>query len=158
MRALRPVPLRLHIPVRQPACDPLPRKRPLPNPPDSPSQSPPRAKVVTDARSDDRRLRGGTYAVQFGEVWRAALIVARTLRGWEVLRTDARDGVIEAQVQSWIWKRPDRIEVRITLDEVGLTRVDLASAPLAFRLGSGLSRRRVGRFMRALEAALQSAS
>lgn len=130
----------------------------MPNPPEFSSQPPPRPTVVTDAGSEDPRLRGGTYAVQFGEVWRAALAVARTLRGWEVQRSDAREGVIEALVQSWVWRRADLVTVRITLDEVGLTRVDLAAAPLAFRFGSGLSRRRLGRFVRALEAALQPGS
>lgn len=116
----------------------------------------PRAQVVTDPRADDSRLRGGTFAIQFHEVWSTALILARTLRGWSVTGTDARNGEITAEVEGWIWKRPDQVTVRISLDDMGLTRVDLAAAPLTRRISRRVSTRRMGRFMRSLVAALQS--
>jgi hypothetical protein len=63
-------------------------------------------------------------------------------------------GEIRAEVVSFIWKRPDEITVLVSLDDVGLTRVDLIVAPLGLRLGRGLARRRMTRFLRAVDRAL----
>lgn len=119
------------------------------------STKPRPGQVATVPAATDPRLRGRAYSVRFDSVWSAAREVGRTLRGWEVTAADARGGEIRAEVTGWPWKRPDDAVIRVWLDEVGLTRVDLTLTPQTPRLGTRVSARRIGRFLRALDAAVQ---
>lgn len=113
-------------------------------------------RFVTAASSGEKRLRGRAYPIRFGTVWRAAIQVAASLNGWRVLGTDARAGEIRAEASGRVWKRPDEVSVLLSLDGMGLTRVDLVLTPRSRRLGGGPSFRRIRRFLRALDAALRS--
>lgn len=77
-----------------------------------------------------------------------------SLRGWSLVGTDAKGGEIRAVAIGRVWKRPDEISVLVSLDEHGLTRVDLAASPLTRRFGRGASRRRIAAFLRALDASI----
>lgn len=114
--------------------------------------------MATDPSAIDPRLRGRDYAVQYDRVWSAAREVGRRLRGWTVNDADARRGEIRAEIVGWLWKRPDDVVIRITLDELGLTRVDLVLTPRTPRIGDRVSARRIGRFTRALDAEVQARS
>lgn len=113
-----------------------------------------RKQVATRASAEDPVLRGRAYCVRFGTVWAAALRAAGSLRGWSVVDTDSRAGEIHARAEGWAWKRPDRATIMVTLDDRGLTRVDLVVTPLGWRLGRGPSVRRVRRFYRSIDRAL----
>lgn len=125
---------------------------------ESPRSAPHRGRVSTGPAAEDPRLRGRAYPVRFGSVWSAAVSTAGSLRGWRVLDLDPMRGAIRAEACGRLWKRPDEVRIQLSLDEVGLTRVDLTVTPLTRRLGSGPSRRRIGRYLRALDAALGSGS
>lgn len=114
-----------------------------------------RKTLSTEPSAPDPALRGRAYSIQFERVWSAALVLGRTLRGWSVSDVDQRNGQISAEVSGWLLKRPDQATIVVSLDEVGLTRVDLRMTPLTFRLGRRVSRRRIERFLTSLDSALQ---
>lgn len=111
--------------------------------------------AATDAAAPDRRLRGRTYAIPFERVWSAALQLAGgAQRGWRVLSADDQAGVIQAEATSLVWRIVDDVHIDVGLDENAQTRVDLTAAPRSGRPDLGRNTRRVGRFLRRLDAAL----
>lgn len=110
-----------------------------------------RNRAFTHPESEDPRLRGRGYPVPFGAVWRAALTVATGSPGWTVVETVPREGRIHAEARTRLWKLVDDVEIRVSLDGVGLTRVDLTSASRVGRADLGTNARRIHRFLRQLD-------
>ena len=110
-----------------------------------------RNRAFTQPESDDPRLRGRSYAVPFARVWNAALIVAQRTRGWTIVTSDPRAGEIVAEARTPVWNFTDDVWVRLSLDEDGLTRVDLASASRKGSADLGTNARRIARFLHALD-------
>ena len=109
----------------------------------------------TDPKSDDRKLRGRTYAIPFEDVWQASLgLCGGGLRGWSILSADDQRGVIEAISKTLVLGHEDDIRVEIQLDENAQTRVDLWSASQKDRANLGRNRRLIGRFLRRLDRRL----
>jgi hypothetical protein len=113
-----------------------------------------RNRAWTDPASPDPRLRGRAYAVPFSEVWRAAVDTARAQRRWTVTAAEARQGVIEAEARTALWKFVDDVQVRVWLDGDGRTRVDLTSASRVGSADLGTNARRIARFLHALDRKL----
>jgi len=116
-----------------------------------------RNRAHTDPDSRDPRLRGREYAVPFARVWDAALHVAGSLRGWSVVEADPKSGEITAEARTVLWRFTDDVWVRVSLDEDGLTRVDLTSASRVGRADLGANARRIARFLHALDRQLRRA-
>lgn len=112
-----------------------------------------RAETRPDAA--DARMRGRTYAIRFDAVWRAALAEAQ--RRWTVTDSDASRGTIRAEARTSLWKFVDDVQVDVSLDEAGLTRVDLRSQSRRGGGDLGANARRIRRFLRRLDAALARA-
>lgn len=109
----------------------------------------------TDPRSGDPRLRGRTYTITFDEVWRAAMeICDGGLLGWSVGRSDDQRGVIEALAKTPLVGSETDVHVKIGLDHVGQTRVDLVAISRGEKGDWGRSKRLIGRFVRALDQGL----
>ena len=113
--------------------------------------------VETTPQSSDRRLRGRTYAVPFEDVWQAALqLTGGGLFRWTRHDADDSEGVILASAKSLAGAVHD-IMVRVTLDENAQTRVDASAQARKPLTDFGRSRRRLGRFFRALDRTLARA-
>jgi len=98
---------------------------------------------------------GRTYAIPFIAVWDAALKLAHgRLAGWTVVHSDDLAGTIEADVKSMIFPRPARAIVSVTLDADAQTRFDLSLVPQHRGTDLGVHRRRIKRFLHALDGAL----
>jgi hypothetical protein len=110
--------------------------------------------VETDPRSDDRRLRGRTYAIPFEDVWRAATGLSGELRGWTLRSADDEEGIIVAAAEPLIFGGPSEVRIEIGLDENAQTRVDAWSSIRGTRGDLGHNRRTLGRFFRELDGAL----
>jgi len=111
--------------------------------------------AATDPKSEDRRLRGRTYAIPFEDVWQASLgLCGGGLRGWSVLSADDQRGVIEAISKTPVFGHEDDLRVGIQLDENAQTRVDLWSTSQKGRANLGRNRRVIGRFLRSLDRRL----
>jgi hypothetical protein len=111
--------------------------------------------VRTDQGSPDPSLRGRTYAISFERVWAVALAVADGgLRGWKVVRSDDVRGLLEAEAQSSITKRISDVRIKVGLDSNGQTRVDAQASERKSAVELGGNRRRVKRFMAALDQQL----
>lgn len=117
-----------------------------------------RNRAFTDPEADDPRLRGRSYGVPFARVWNAALEVARRTRGWTIVSSDPRAGEIVAEAQTPVWKFTDDVWVRLSLDEDGQTRVDMASASRKGGGDLGTNARRIARFLRTLDARLSGSN
>lgn len=113
-----------------------------------------RNRAFTDPESRDPRLRGRTYAVPFARVWHAALATARGTHGWTVVSSDPRGGEIVAEARTRLWKFTDDVWVRLSLDDDGQTRVDMASASRRGSADLGTNARRIARFLHQLDARL----
>jgi hypothetical protein len=100
----------------------------------------------------DPRLRGRTYAIPFARVWAAALeIASRELPGWTVLEADEDLGVLKAESQAPVLRFVDDVELRMSLDENGQTRVDMTSESRVGSSDLGKNARRIRRFFRILD-------
>ena len=115
-------------------------------------------RAFTDPEADDPRLRGRIYGVPFARVWQAADEVARATRGWTVVSSDPRAGEIVAEARTRLWKFTDDVWVRLSLDEDGQTRVDMASASRKGSADLGTNARRIARFLRTLDARLSGSN
>jgi uncharacterized protein (DUF1499 family) len=111
-------------------------------------------RAFTDAKADDPRLRGRSYAVPFAEVWAVALDIAQNTPGWTILSSDPRSGEIVAEATTRLWRFTDDVWIRLSLDEDGQTCVEMASASRKGSGDLGTNTRRIARFLRSLDARL----
>jgi hypothetical protein len=111
----------------------------------------------TDRRSRDAALRGRTYAIPFDRVWNAALQLASgELSGWGVNRSDDHAGVLDAVASPLLFGPMADVRVRIGLDANGQTRVDVEARSRTSRGDLGGNRRRIRRFIAALDRKLEA--
>ena len=114
----------------------------------------PTNRAETDPWSDDPRLIGRTYAIPFEAVWRSCMSLAREHTRWRILQSDDLKGVIRVRCITKVFHQAHDLEIRIKLDEHGLTRVDLRSRSRTRRADLGVNVRRVGRFSKKLDESL----
>ena len=114
---------------------------------------------VAETRPDspDPRLRGRSYPVPFAQVWDAAVETVLASRRWVMTGSNPGAGTIDAEARTLLWRFTDDISVRVTLDEHGMTRVDVRSASRVGRADLGTNARRVARFLHALDRRLRLA-
>ncbi len=105
----------------------------------------------------DPRLRGRTYVHPFVAVWEAALALAAERPRWTVVEADPRAGLLRAESRTLLWRFVDDVTVRVRLDEVGMTRVDVESRSRVGRADLGVNARRIARFLHALDRRLRAA-
>lgn len=116
-----------------------------------------RSTLRTDADRADADLRGRTYAIPFDVVWTAALALASGgLPRWTLASADDQTGRIDARVVGVMVKMPATVRVAITLDFNAQTRVDLTVTPDRRGPDLGAARRRVRRFIRALDGGINA--
>lgn len=108
--------------------------------------------------AEDPRLRGRTYAIPFEDVWQASLaLVDGGLKRWALLEADDREGIIRGVARGRIDRFTSAVTVRITLDFNAQTRVDALSASRTGRYDLGNNARKLRKFFRALDTALEDA-
>lgn len=111
----------------------------------------------THPQHPDRNLRGRTYSIPFAQVWRATETLAfGELRGWTPVMADEDLGVLRAACQGMLGPSYDEVEVRISLDENGQTRVDMSSTSRVGRGDLGRNARRIKRFFHALDGRVEA--
>jgi len=112
--------------------------------------------AYTAPDSPDDELRGRTYVIPFETVWRASLsLVSGGLSGWSLLGADDGEGIIRGRVRSRFQRFESAITLRISLDRDAQTRVDGMSASHLGRVDFGVNARRLRRFFRALDGAME---
>ena len=114
---------------------------------------------VAETRADARhpRLRSRAYPIAFADVWRAALETARAMPRWTLMQEAAGAGTIRAEARTPVWGFTDDVVIRISLDDKGMTRVDVRSSSRVGRGDLGTNGRRVARFLHALDRRLPGA-
>lgn len=109
----------------------------------------------TDARAAHPDLAGRTYAIPFVRVWDSAVQLANGgLEGWQLVRRDDLEGVVEAEARSPWLKRPIQVKIRIVLDANAQTRVDADARSNARGPSFGFGARRIKSFIRAMDRQL----
>ena len=113
-------------------------------------------RAQTDPTSQNRRLRGRTYAIPFDKVWTQSVHVAHErMRGWTVTVEDDELGVLEAESATLVWRFVDDVHISVGLDKDGQTRVDVTSASRVGRGDLGRNPRTIARFLSQLDRALE---
>jgi hypothetical protein len=111
-------------------------------------------RAATSADAADPVLRDRLLAVPFEAVWQAAgRLAAGGLRGWSLVSSDDQDGVIEATATGLGGGWHD-VRVDIGLDDNGQTYVRAVIEARQPGADYGRARRRLRRFMKALDASL----
>ncbi len=113
-----------------------------------------RNRAETDPWSDDPRLWGRTYAIPFDRVWYACLKLVTNRSRWTLLYNDDLAGIIRVSCTTLVFRFKDDLEIRIRLDENGLTRVDVRSRSFRSHRDLGVNARRIGRFLLRLDKIL----
>ena len=108
-------------------------------------------RAETDPYSDDPRLQGRTYAIPFDAVWRGCLKLVEENGRWSLLQSDDLLGFVRVRCTTMLFRFEDDLEIRIGLDQHGLTRVDIRSRSRRTRANLGTHARRVGRFFTKLD-------
>jgi uncharacterized protein (DUF1499 family) len=111
--------------------------------------------TAPDAR--DPKLRGRTFAIPFNQVWESARAVVSSSRRWHVVEEDDYEGVLRAEAITLILRRIDDVTIRVALDEDAQTRVDMTSTRRPGFVSLGRNKRRIRRFFRKLDRALEQA-
>ncbi|HEX6373099.1 MAG TPA: DUF1499 domain-containing protein [Longimicrobium sp.] len=111
-------------------------------------------RAFTDPEADDPRLRERSYSVPFAEVWAVALDIAQNTRGWTIVSSDPRAGEIVAEATTRLWGLTGDVWIRLSLDDEGQTRLEMASASRKGGGDLGTNGRRIARFLRSLDARL----
>jgi uncharacterized protein (DUF1499 family) len=75
---------------------------------------------------------------------------------WRILKSDDLAGFIRVRCARRFFRLEDDLEIRIGLDEHGLTRVDLRSRSRTDGADLGVNARRVGRFAKKLDESLDA--
>jgi uncharacterized protein (DUF1499 family) len=75
---------------------------------------------------------------------------------WRILKSDDLVGFIRVRCTTRVFRLKDHLEIRVGLDEHGLTRVDLRSHSRTRRADLGVNARRVGRFSKKLDESLDA--
>ncbi|CAN5849810.1 hypothetical protein BH23GEM8_BH23GEM8_20260 [soil metagenome] len=110
--------------------------------------------VVTDPDHSDRRLQGSAHSLPYSVIWDAALALAHRMSRWVVVSADSGKGEIVAEATSRFAGFVDDVVIRVSLDDQGLTRVDLSSHSRVGRFDFGANRRRVQKYLRRLEKSI----
>ena len=113
-------------------------------------------RAETDPRSRDPRLQGRTYAIPFDQVWTACLDLVQRHRGWALLQANDLEGFIRVRCETPVFRFIDDLEIRISLDEHAMTRVDLKSRSRKGRGDLGTNARRIGRLLKNLDRNLKA--
>jgi len=102
-------------------------------------------------------LRGRRYAIPFDRVWAAALkIVEEGSPRWVLLEANDQAGFIRAEAQTLLFRFVDDVLVQIGLDVDAQTRVDVTSRSRKGKTDLGTNGRRIRKFLRALDRALDA--
>ncbi len=115
-----------------------------------------RYEAATDPSSQDRRLRGRTYAIPFERVWTCALKVAGgAVRGWQITASNDESGIIDVSCTTMLWRLSDDVRITVGLDANAQTRVDVTGAARDRRPDLGRNARKIGILCRSLDQALE---
>ncbi len=111
-------------------------------------------RAETNPWSEDPRLIGRTYTIPFEEVWRTCMKFVAEHGRWRLLQADDLAGFIRVRCTTFVFRIEDNLEIRVGLDENGLTRVDVRAGSRKGRADLGTNARRVGRFFKKLDRLL----
>lgn len=113
------------------------------------------ARAETHPDSPSEKLRGRTYAIPFDRVWNEVLDLVASRPRWTKTRADDETGVVEVVAETLVFRISDDVRIDVSLDSNGQTRVDVVSASRRGWTDFGKNARRIGRFIRDLDRALQ---
>lgn len=110
----------------------------------------------------DTRSPGGppgrTYSVAFARVWDVLVEEIGSRRGWTLVHADEELGLLTATCRPVLPRGLDDLTVWVRLDDNGLTRVDMRSAPRSGRRDFGSNSRRVRELADRLDQVLGGAA
>jgi hypothetical protein len=97
------------------------------------------------------------YTAPFSDVWEAVLAAVADLREWRVLSSNSQSGVLTIETAGLLGRRPLEAELRLSLDEVGLTRLEMRMDRARRGFLPAAAPRRVGRLLAKVDRRLRPA-
>jgi hypothetical protein len=114
--------------------------------------SPGTDRAQTHPEHQDPGLRGRTYAIPFTQVFAGAVeLCSQGLRGWTTVRADEDLGLLQAEAETFLFKNIDDVEIRLSLDENALTRVDMVSSSRDGKSNRSRNEKRIRKFFKELD-------
>ena len=97
------------------------------------------------------------YTAPFSDVWETVLWAVGDLREWRVLSSNSQAGVLRVETTDLFGRRPLEAELRLSLDEVGLTRLEVRMDRTRRGFLPAAAPRRVGRLLAKVDRRLRPA-
>lgn len=110
----------------------------------------------TDPDHGNPAMRGRRYAIPFEAVWTETIALVDRSPRWTRIHVDDGCGVVRAEARTRLLHFVDDVEIRLSLDMDGQTRVDLTSRSRTGKWDLGTNGRRIRGFLRALDRALDA--
>lgn len=98
---------------------------------------------------------GGRYAAPFAGVWDEILALVRRRSRWTLVHSDETEGLLTVKCRSRLFNLVDDMSVWVSLDEDGLTRVEVRSRARSGHGDLGVNERRIRRLMRHLDESFE---
>jgi hypothetical protein len=110
---------------------------------------------ASDGRQTTTTEVSRSYPVAFVDVWTATLAAIETLRGWQTLDRDSHEGTIRINTASPVGHWLLEAGVRLRLDELGQTLLEIRFDEPRHILMPPIAPRRAARLLRRVDRALQ---
>ena len=108
---------------------------------------------VADTRTPDGP-EGRAYATPFASAWDSLLELIRQRYGWKLVHADEELGLITVVCTSPVLRFRDDLTVWVSLDENGVTRVEVRSESRKGKGDIGINGRRIDRLLAHLDRAV----
>ena len=108
-----------------------------------------------DAGNDEEYVGDRSYTAPFSDVWATVLAAIGDLREWRVLSRDSQGGTLRVETADMFGRRPLEAELRLSLDEVGMTRLEMRMDRSRRGLLPPAAPRRVGRLLASVDRRLR---
>ncbi len=116
---------------------------------------------LTEREFDTRTAPGGgglTYAAPFASVWDLLLDEVRIQPRWTLIHSDEEQGLLTVTCREPLQRSLHDLTIWVSLDENGMTCLDIRSASRGVRGDLGASRRRVRHLSEMLDRKLGAAA
>jgi hypothetical protein len=96
-----------------------------------------------------------SYTAPFSDVWDTVLAAIGELREWRVLSSSSQAGTLRVETADLFGRRPLEAELRLSLDEMGMTRLQMRMDRSRRGLLPPAAPRRVGRLLASVDRRLR---
>jgi hypothetical protein len=106
--------------------------------------------------NDTQYVGDRRYTAPFSDVWQTVLAAVEDLREWRVVSSNSQAGTVRVETADVLGRHPLEAELRLSLDEVGLTRLEMRMEHARRGFLPPAAPRRVGRLLAKVDRRLRA--